>query len=160
MPRGAGELWATGHDPFQVAYSTDGSTWTEEATIPSFETGEDTNHLTAIAFWKDSIWVLARDAGQSNTRVFTDFVEGGNGNGGNGNGGNRGEPPPAPDPPPGIPARKPFPVLIIPPRPPELPTVVDPAGLRLALRQVIGTGAPGPVTTEEMNRRTPCVAPQ
>jgi hypothetical protein len=111
VPRGNGELWAAAQRPFQVAYSTDGSSWTEESTIPAFETGQDTNHLCAVAYWKNSIWVMGRDAGQGSTRIFTDFT-GATGDGGGGGSGTF--------------TPRPFPTLVIPPRPPDLPTVPPP----------------------------------
>lgn len=115
VPRGGnGEMWATAHDPFQVAYSLNGFSWTVEPTIPAVVTGRDTNHMTAIAYWKGAVWVMTRAHGENRTRVFTDYVA-------NGNGGEP-EPEPTPEPPPpstGIV----FPSLAVPPRPPELPTV-------------------------------------
>jgi hypothetical protein len=73
IPRDPPELWVTGHEPFEVAYSLDGTTWTREMSIPQFDTGIDTNHLTAIAYWKGAVWVFARDASRHNAaRAFTD----------------------------------------------------------------------------------------
>jgi hypothetical protein len=70
VPRGGGELWATGHEPFEVARSLDGVTWTREASVPAFRTGSDTNHLTAIAYYQGRVWLFARDAAQNRIRVW------------------------------------------------------------------------------------------
>jgi hypothetical protein len=72
IPREPLELWAVGHDPFEVAYTLDGTTWVREVSIPSFPTGTDTNHLSAIAFYQDAVWVFARDETTGRTRAFTD----------------------------------------------------------------------------------------
>jgi hypothetical protein len=72
IPRDPPELWAVGHEPLEVLYSPDGTTWTRELTIPEFATGIDTNHLTAIAFWKEGVWIFARDESRGTTRAFTD----------------------------------------------------------------------------------------
>jgi hypothetical protein len=70
VPRGGGELWATGHEPFEVARSLDGVTWMREASVPAFRTGSDTNHLTAIAYYQGRVWLFARDAAQNRIRVW------------------------------------------------------------------------------------------
>jgi hypothetical protein len=73
IPRDPPELWAVGHDPLEVHYSLNGTEWTREDSIPEFATGVDTNHLTAIAFWQDAVWVFSRDASRHNAaRAFTD----------------------------------------------------------------------------------------
>jgi hypothetical protein len=73
IPREPPELWAVGHDPLEVHYSLNGTEWTREDSIPSFATGKDTNHLTAIAFWQGAVWVFSRDASRHNAaRAFTD----------------------------------------------------------------------------------------
>jgi hypothetical protein len=72
IPREPPELWAVGHDPLEVLYSLDGTTWTREESIPEFATGVDTNHLTAIAFWQEAVWVFSRDDSSSSMRAFTD----------------------------------------------------------------------------------------
>jgi hypothetical protein len=71
MPFDPPELWYTAHDNFQAGYSLDGTTWTREPSLPTFPTGADTNHLTAIAFWQGGVWILARDASVNYVRVFT-----------------------------------------------------------------------------------------
>jgi hypothetical protein len=85
VPRGEGELWAVGHDPFEAAYTLDGETWTLEESVPSFATGVDTNHITAVAYWgpdnddeKDrGVWLFAYDATADACRIFTDHGAGG-----------------------------------------------------------------------------------
>jgi hypothetical protein len=72
IPRDPPELWAVGHDPLEVLYSLDGTTWTREESIPEFATGVDTNHLSAIAFWQEAVWVFSRDDSSSSMRAFTD----------------------------------------------------------------------------------------
>jgi hypothetical protein len=73
IPRDPPELWAVGHEPLEVAYSLNGTDWTREDSIPEFATGKDTNHLTAIAFWLEAVWVFSRDASRHNAaRAFTD----------------------------------------------------------------------------------------
>jgi hypothetical protein len=72
IPRDPPELWAVGHDPLEVLYSFDGTEWIREESIPEFATGVDTNHLTAIAFWQDAVWVFSRDDSSSSMRAFTD----------------------------------------------------------------------------------------
>jgi hypothetical protein len=73
-----GELWAVGQQPLEVAWTLDGAegTWTREESIPAFDTNADTNHLTAIAYWLDGVWVLARDADANAVRTFTDGTGG------------------------------------------------------------------------------------
>jgi len=70
--QGEGELWAVGHHPLEVVFTFDGETWEREPSIPEFETGEDTNHLTAIAYYQEGVWVFARDADAGKVRAFTD----------------------------------------------------------------------------------------
>jgi hypothetical protein len=85
VPRGEGELWAVGQNPFEVRYTLDGETWQREASIPTFPTGEDTNQLCAIAYYGPDtddeldrgVWVFARDAEADTTRVFRDRGAGG-----------------------------------------------------------------------------------
>jgi hypothetical protein len=77
VPRGVGELWAVGHDPLEVAWSLDGETWTRVPDIPPMATGTDTNHLTAIAYWQDAVWLFSRDAATNTCRVFRDKGGGG-----------------------------------------------------------------------------------
>ena len=72
IPRDPPELWAVGHEPLEVWYSLNGTDWTREESIPSFETGKDTNHVTAIAFWQGAVWVFSRDEASDTMRVFTD----------------------------------------------------------------------------------------
>ena len=81
VPRGEnGELWYTGHDPFEAGYSLDGTTWVREESVPSFATGADTNHLTAIAYYgpdtddekERGVYLFARDSDADTTRVFRD----------------------------------------------------------------------------------------
>lgn len=70
MPLDPPELWYTAHDEFSAGWSLDGTTWTREPSLPTFPTGADTNHLTAIAFWQGGVWILARDASVNFVRVF------------------------------------------------------------------------------------------
>jgi hypothetical protein len=75
VPRGTeppGELWVVGHDPLEATMSLDGKTWTREMSIPAVPTGSDSNHLTAIAYYAGSVWILSRDAGQNKVRVWRD----------------------------------------------------------------------------------------
>ncbi|HJY45348.1 MAG TPA: hypothetical protein VJ301_12060, partial [Propionibacteriaceae bacterium] len=111
IPRGDGELWATGHNPFEVAWTLDGVTWTREASLPSFPTHEESNHRTAVVYWRGAVWIFGRDQTAGTCRVFTDWLE-------------DGEPPgptPGPTPPPSDGGF--FPSLSAPPKPPELPIV-------------------------------------
>ena len=143
IPRGNGELWATAHHPFEAAWSLDGTTWTMEASLPSFPTHEETNHRTAVAYWRGGVWIFGRDQTASTTRVFTDWTDDGT---------------PGPEPEPG--RRLPpdtgfFPSLTVPPKPPELPTTpveatqpttkaadVFPQGRAAADAEVGGAGGP------------------
>jgi hypothetical protein len=137
IPRGDGELWATGQAPFEAAWTLDGVTWTREATLPAFVTagtpqGTDTNHRTAIAYWQGAVWVFARDHGAGTCRVFTDQTE------------TPPEPEPEPSPVPGGPVF--FPSLTVPPRPPELPTVpVPPTQPQTKAADVFPRGEPPPM---------------
>jgi hypothetical protein len=72
IPRDPPELWYTAHHPFTAGYSLDGTTWTREPSLPSFPTGTDTNHMTAIAYWHGAVWIFARDEAAGRTRVFAD----------------------------------------------------------------------------------------
>jgi hypothetical protein len=81
VPRGEdGELWYTGHNPFEAGYSLDGTEWVREESVPSFATGEDTNHLTAVAYYgpdvddekERAVYLFARDSEADTTRVFRD----------------------------------------------------------------------------------------
>lgn len=72
VPRGEGEFWAVGANPLEAHYTLDGSEWVREDTLPSFGQGDDTNHLTAIAYWQDGVWIFARDDAAGVTRVFRD----------------------------------------------------------------------------------------
>ena len=113
IPRGDAELWATAHEPFEVAWTPDGVTWTLEPNLPSFATegtDKDGNHRTAITYWQGGVWVFARDQAAGTCRVFTD----------------QGQTTPVPEPEPGPPGQPVFPSLTAPPRPPELPTVPVP----------------------------------
>ena len=111
IPRGDGEIWATAHNPFQAAWSLDGVTWTLEASLPSFPTHEESNHRTAVAYWRGGVWIFGRDQAASTTRVFTDWTD-------DGTPGPEPEPGPTPPPDTGF-----FPSLPVPPKPPELPTI-------------------------------------
>ncbi|HJY45347.1 MAG TPA: hypothetical protein VJ301_12055 [Propionibacteriaceae bacterium] len=81
VPRGEeGELWYTGHNPFEAGYSLDGTEWVREESVPSFATGEDTNHLTAVAYYgpdvddekERGVYLFARDSDADTTRIFRD----------------------------------------------------------------------------------------
>jgi hypothetical protein len=75
-----GELWYTGHDPFEAGYSLDGEEWVREESVPSFPTGSDTNHLTALAYWgpdtddekERAVYLFAKDSDAGTTRIFRD----------------------------------------------------------------------------------------
>jgi hypothetical protein len=77
VPRGEppGELWVVGHAPLEAAYTLDGSTWTRDLTIPPISTGDDTNAVTAIAYWDGSVWIVSRDSRQGTLRAWRDKPE-------------------------------------------------------------------------------------
>jgi hypothetical protein len=80
-----GEIWYTGHGPFEAGYSSDGETWTREESVPEIDTGKDTNHRTAIAYYGPDtddeqdrgVWLFARETSTDTTRVFRDRGAGG-----------------------------------------------------------------------------------
>jgi hypothetical protein len=74
VPRGEppGELWVVGHAPLEAAYTLDGSTWTRDLTLPAISTGDDTNALTAIAYYDGSVWIVSRDSSQGTLRAWRD----------------------------------------------------------------------------------------
>lgn len=67
VPRGSGELWVVGMNPLQVLSTLDGSLWSEHG-LPRVETGDDTNHVTALGYYGGRVWVAARESGR--TRIF------------------------------------------------------------------------------------------
>jgi hypothetical protein len=80
-----GELWYTGAGPFEAGYTTDGETWTREESVPEVNTGKDTNHRTAVAYYGPDtddeqdrgVWLFARETSTDTTRVFRDRGAGG-----------------------------------------------------------------------------------
>jgi hypothetical protein len=72
VPRGAGELWATGADPLNVA-SWDGTTLTIHTEVPALDTGGDTNALTGIGYYAGRVWLAARD-GASGIAIFREDI--------------------------------------------------------------------------------------
>ena len=70
IPRGAGELWVTGHEPFQVYQSLDGVTWTEVEVPAHYPTDSDGNHLTALGVYRGRVWVATQDSAAQVTRVL------------------------------------------------------------------------------------------
>jgi len=73
VPRGAGELWAVGMNPLQVARSLDGTTW-EDAGLPEVATGVDSNHLTALGYYCGRVWVAARSVPLGTIRMFREAL--------------------------------------------------------------------------------------
>jgi hypothetical protein len=77
VPRGdpPGELWVVGHHPLEAAYTLDGSTWIRDPTLPAIATGDDSNALTAIAYYDGSVWIFSRDSSQGTIRAWRDKPE-------------------------------------------------------------------------------------
>lgn len=72
VPRGAGELWAVAQGPFQVARTLDGNTW-EAVTVPvPYVTGDDTNHLVALGYYKGRVFAASKDAEAGLIRILAD----------------------------------------------------------------------------------------
>jgi hypothetical protein len=77
VPRGdePGELWVVGHHPLEAAYTLDGLTWVRDTTLPAIPTGDDTNALTAIAYYDGSVWIFSRDSSRNTLRAWRDTPE-------------------------------------------------------------------------------------
>jgi hypothetical protein len=73
VPRGAGELWATFHDPLKVYKSLDGSNWVNQG-LPELDTDLDTNHLTALGYYCGRVWVASRHAGSGVIRIYRENI--------------------------------------------------------------------------------------
>jgi hypothetical protein len=77
VPRGEppGELWIVAHHPLEAAYTLDGRTWVRDTTLPAIPTGDDTNALTAIAYYDGSVWIVSRDSSRNTLRAWRDKPE-------------------------------------------------------------------------------------
>lgn len=69
IPRGSGEIWLVGFDPFTIYKSTNGTTFTLEHQ-GAFDTLTDTNHMSALAYYNNRVWAACTDADARTIAIF------------------------------------------------------------------------------------------